>query len=114
MSPCRHFVWDILYFVFLMTVNMITVFRNGRFLAANEVCLYGDEEIEDVNSYKSLELYFTTKVSFIQAVGKDQNQSDTQISMETRKRTDKCCCCFSLMYDASWHVLACPCVYKPE
>ena len=44
---------------FFMTVNMsktkITVFRKGRFLAANEVWRYGDEEIEVVNSYKSLE-----------------------------------------------------------
>ena len=74
-----------------MTVNMsktkITVFRKGRFLAASEVWRYGDEEIEDVNSCKSLELYFTTRLSFIQADGKDQNQPDTQMSMETRKCT---------------------------
>ena len=49
-----------------MTVNMsmakITVSRKGRFLAANEVWGYGYEEIEDVNSYKSLELNFSTKL----------------------------------------------------
>ena len=70
-----------------MSKAKINVFRKGRFLAANEVSLYGDEEIEDVNSYKSLELYFTTKVSFIQAIAKDQNQPDTQTSMQTRKCT---------------------------
>ena len=51
---------------FSMTVNMsktkIIVFRKG-FLAANEVWRYGSEEIEVVNSYKYLMLYFTTKVS---------------------------------------------------
>ena len=76
-----------------MPVNMskakISVFRKKRrFLAANEVCGYGDE-IEVGNSYKSLELHFTTILSLIQSVGKDQNQSDTQISMETRKCTEK-------------------------
>ena len=50
--------------------------------------------IEVVNSYKSLELYFTTKLSFIQAVGKDQNQPDAQISMETWNCTEKCCVFF--------------------
>ena len=48
---------------FLMTVNMsktkIIVFRKGGFLAASEVWRYGDEEIEVVNSYKYLGLYFT-------------------------------------------------------
>ena len=56
-----------------MTVNMsktkIIVFRKGGFLAANEVWRYGDEEIEVVNSYKYLGLYFTTKLSLTQAVG---------------------------------------------
>ena len=56
-----------------MTVNMsktkITVFTKGGFLAANEVWRYGDEEIEVVNSYKYLGLYFTTKLSLTQAVG---------------------------------------------
>ena len=56
-----------------MTVNMsktkITVFTKGGFLAANEVWRYGDEEIEVVNSYKYLGLYFTTKLSLRQAVG---------------------------------------------
>ena len=51
-------------------------------------CGYGDET-EVGNSHKSLELHFTTKLSLIQAVGKDRNLSDTQISMETRKCTDK-------------------------
>ena len=58
---------------FSMTVNMsktkIIVFRKGGFLAANEVWRYGDEEIEVVNSYKYLGLYFTTKLSLTQAVG---------------------------------------------
>ena len=81
---------------FSVTVNMsknnITVFRKGRFLAASEVWRHGDEEIEVGTNYKSLELHFTTILSLIQAVGKDQNQSDTQIYiyMETRKCTDKC------------------------
>ena len=73
-----------------MSKSKINVFRKGRFLAANEVWRHGDEEIEVVNSYKSLELHFTTKLSLIQAVGKDRNHSDTQTSMETRKCTDKC------------------------
>ena len=58
---------------FSMTVNMsktkIIAFRKGGFLAANEVWRYGDEEIEVVNSYKYLGLYFTTKLSLTQAVG---------------------------------------------
>ena len=58
---------------FSVTVNMsktkIIVFRKGGFLAANEVWRYGDEEIEVVNSYKYLGLYFTTKLSLTQAVG---------------------------------------------
>ena len=49
-----------------MTVNMskakITVFRKGRFLAANDFWRYGGEEIEDINSYKSLEVNFSTKL----------------------------------------------------
>ena len=49
-----------------MTLNMskakFTVLKKGRFLAANEVWRYGDEEIEDVNSYKSLELNFSTRL----------------------------------------------------
>ena len=49
---------------FSMTVNMsktkIIVFRKGGFFAANEVWRYGDEEVEVVNSYKYLGLYFTT------------------------------------------------------
>ena len=57
---------------FLMTFNMsktkIIVFRKGGFLAANEVWRYGDEEIEVVNSYKYLGLYFTTKLCLTQAV----------------------------------------------
>ena len=57
---------------FSVTVNMsktkIIVCRKG-FLAANEGWMYGDEEIEVVNSYKYLGLYFTTKLSLRQAVG---------------------------------------------
>ena len=57
---------------FSMTVNMtktkIIGFRKG-FLTANVVWRYGDEEIEVVNSYKYLGLYFTTKLSLAQAVG---------------------------------------------
>ena len=56
-----------------MTVNMskakIIVFKKGGFLAANEVWRYGVEEIEVVNSYKYLGLYFTTKLSLTQTVG---------------------------------------------
>ena len=93
-----------------MTVNMsktkITVFRNGRFLADNEVQRYGDEENEDVHSCKSLEVYFTTRLSLIQAVGKDQNQPDTQISIDTRKCTEKVYFILFFMYDAQ--ILACP------
>ena len=58
---------------FSMTDNMsktkIIVFRKGGFLAANEVLRYGDEEVEVVNSYKYLGLYFTTKLSMARAVG---------------------------------------------
>ena len=58
--------------IFSMTANMsktkIIVFRKGGFLAVNEVWRYGDEEIEVVNSYKYLGLYFTTKLSLTQAV----------------------------------------------
>ena len=47
-----------------MTVNMsktkMIMFRKGGSLAANEVWRYGDEEVEVVNSYKYLGLYFTT------------------------------------------------------
>ena len=71
-----------------MSKNNITVFRKERFFAASEVWRCGDE-IEVGNSYNSLELHFTTILSLIQSVGKDQNQSDIQISMETRKCTEK-------------------------
>ena len=58
---------------FSVTVNLsktkIIVFRKGGFLAAKEVWRYGDEEIEVVNSYKYLGLYFTTRLSLTQAVG---------------------------------------------
>ena len=58
---------------FSMTVNMsktkITVYRKEGFLPANEVWRSGDEEIEVVNSYKYLGLYFTAKLSLTQAVG---------------------------------------------
>ena len=77
-----------------MSKTKIIVFRKGGFLAANEVWRYGDEEIEVVNSYKYLGLYFTTKLSLTQAVGdlaaKAKNQPDTQMSVETRKCTEKC------------------------
>ena len=47
-----------------MTVNMsktkMIMFRKGGSLAASEVWRYGDEEVEVVNSYKYLGLYFTT------------------------------------------------------
>ena len=47
---------------FSMTVNMsktkIIVFRKGGFLASNEVRRYGDDEVEVVNSYKYLGLYY--------------------------------------------------------
>ena len=52
-----------------MSKTKIIVFRKGGFLAANEVWRYGDEEIEVVNSYKYLGLYFTNKLSLTQAVG---------------------------------------------
>ena len=56
-----------------MTVNMsktkITVFRKEGFPPANEVWRSGDDEIEVVNSYKYMGLYFTTKLSLTQAVG---------------------------------------------
>ena len=71
-----------------MSKNNITVFRKERFFAASEVWRCG-YEIEVGNSYNSLELHFTTILSLIQSVGKDQNQSDIQISMETRKCTEK-------------------------
>ena len=45
-----------------MSKAKIYVFRKGRFLAANEVWRYDDKEIEDINSYKSLELNFSTRL----------------------------------------------------
>ena len=86
-----------------MSKNNITVFRKEWFLAASEVWRHGDEEIEVGNSYKSLELHFTTILSLIQAVGKDQNQSDHKYlwRLGNVQRNG-----FLLMYDAQ--ILACP------
>ena len=80
---------DILYWTVCYTVPPCGALCIGLCVTlCHLVCGYGDE-IEVGNSYKSLELHFTTILSLIQAVGKDQNQSDTQISMETRKCTEK-------------------------
>ena len=45
------------------------MFKNGGFFAASEVWRYDDEDVDVVNSYKYLGLYFTTKLSLTQAVG---------------------------------------------
>ena len=52
-----------------MSKTKIIVFKKGGFLVASEVWRYGYEEIEVVNSYKYLGLYFTTKLSLARAVG---------------------------------------------
>ena len=58
---------------FSVTVNMskikIIAFRKRGFYAADEDWRYSDKEIEVVNSFKYLGLYFTTKLSLTQAVG---------------------------------------------
>jgi hypothetical protein len=52
---------------FKMEVNLektkIIVFRKGGFLAKHESWKYGDEQIQVVNSYKYLGLFFSTKLS---------------------------------------------------
>ena len=91
--------WITLLIIFSVTVNMsktkIIVFRKRGFFAADEDWRYSDKEIEVVNSFKYLGLYFTTKLSDTSCwrfgwYGKDQNQPDTQMSVETRKCTEKC------------------------
>ena len=42
----------------------IVVFRNGGHLALNEKWCFGDEELEVVNMYKYLGVYFITRLTF--------------------------------------------------
>jgi hypothetical protein len=57
---------------FSLRVNLektkIIVFRKGGFLGTNEKWMYGIDNIQVVNSYKYLGLYFSTKLSLIQSV----------------------------------------------
>ena len=51
-----------------LTVNLdksyIVVFRNGGHLALNEKWCFSNEELEVVNMYKNLGVYFTTRLTF--------------------------------------------------
>ena len=70
---------DILYWTVCYTVPPCGALCIGLCVTlCHLVCGYGDE-IEVGNSYKSLELHFTTILSLIQAVGKDQNVRYTNI-----------------------------------
>ena len=90
----KHFAHN-----FSMTVNMsktkIIVFRKGGFLAATEVWRYDDEEVEVVNCYKYLGLYFSTKLSLTQAVGELAAKAKVRTSqilkcLEIWKCIEKC------------------------